>query len=201
MKRELKVCQDRLAKYSLIEKPNSRNILDDLSAINSVQRHQEGPDPRIKQIISLHNEMFQERRTSLEHILKLTIQTMLSLPYKYLLWSAENNSGPYNIDSMDVTGEKQQLPHTDEWNIFIEGIKANETEMSKTHEFKSVFGKSAIKLKAAVEKLIKVHEEIHTEIKDLHEKVCVSLLPNLSFNSMCSFLKWVYYKVKRSWII
>ena len=193
MKKELKICQEKLSKYSLIEKQHNYSPLDVLSSLNLSQK-QQAAESQMDHVISLHKELFEERRASLEHMLKLTIETILSLPYKFLLWSAENNSGPYNIENVDVTG-RMRPSHNDEWGIFLEEVKANETEVMKVYELKSIFASSATKLKAAVENLVKVHEEIHAELKEIHEKVCNKLLPNLNPSSICSFLKWIYYKV------
>ena len=190
LKTELEGCKLKLDKYEKVEQYRSLHTLETYRLIKEGQspalfKAIEEVCPALAQqnVVSEYCFESAERQQVIEYLAKTTVEILMPVTHKYLLWASENNSGSFNLSRDDGTTSKTDLGEVSE------SVKFTIEEVKVVREAKPFFLRAGSKFKTLLKQFMACKKEIQDEIKNLDEQVQM-MLTKISQTSICAFMTW-----------
>ncbi len=202
---ELAQCRARLAEHASPANIQSLFYRDTLAHLKSeIQQRVEmvllaygrddplATESAVQGLLSSYGVQSEERRRAVENISKSLIDCMLPVPYMYLMWAAQHDSGVFNPEKLpNEDGLKQQDEATYEWNDILASVKLTEGEHIMLYKSKETLKNALVTVTTKVRRFVEAKKDLASEVKRLDDFVNEQMLSKVSGYTVGGFLHWL----------
>eukprot|EP01022_Parablepharisma_sp_SALTPOND_P001539 TRINITY_DN1066_c1_g1_i3.p1 TRINITY_DN1066_c1_g1~~TRINITY_DN1066_c1_g1_i3.p1 ORF type:complete len:431 (+),score=32.19 TRINITY_DN1066_c1_g1_i3:213-1505(+) len=172
-------------------KPKMQQMVDKLLLAHQ-ERDATNTKLALQNLFLRYGAQAEERHRAVGIFMKRTIELVLPLPYKYLIWAAEHNSGFYDImnlcPNLDYNWDKKEK---NEWETIIDHVKLNKDEFNQLHSTKEFLLKHAEALRSKVKSMLNAKNEVFNEVTAIDAYFQEKILRKMPVAHIGAFVLWL----------
>jgi len=135
----------------------------------------------------------EERRRAIEIMFRRIIDLILPLPYKYLMFASENNSGFYNIlnqcKGLDAKNNEKEVK--EEMETIVDYVKTTDAEFKQVFSTKEFVDKQSQLIREKVKNLLQAKKELFEKINEFDFYCQRNILMKISISSSTAYLAFL----------
>ncbi len=203
LKRELYQCKVKLSECANPSKIQSIFYQDTLAYIKSeIQQRIDkiifaytrddyvATESAIQSLLISYGVQSEERRRTIESLVKGVIECIIPTPYIYMMWAAKRDSGVFNPENLpNEDGIRKE--RKDSIDDILDYVKLTDVEHLQIYKAKEALKGCLSAVTAKLKLFVEAKKELLNEMKKLDDTVNDQVLSKVNTNTVGGFIQWI----------